>query len=83
MMFLSLMTISSEAVLIGKRTPQFLKQIILKGISTMALTANLTGAFGTIHNMEQWQVNSLRCLEIYFAKAAPYQSSLLFDNLAA
>lgn len=82
MMFLSLMTISSDPVLIDKRTPQFLKQIIQNGIPTMALTANLTGAFGTIPNMEQWRVNSLRCLGIDFAKAAPYQSSLLFDDLA-
>lgn len=81
MMFLSLMTISSDPVLIDERTPQFIKQL-QNSIPTMALTANLTGAFGAISNMEQWRVNSLRCLGIDFTKAAPYQSSLLFDDLA-
>lgn len=83
MMFLSLMTISSDPVLIDNSTPQFLKQIIQKGIPTMALTANLTGSFGTIRNMEQWRVNSLRCLGIDFSESAPYKAPLMFDNLAS
>jgi len=49
MMFLSLMTISSDPVLVDESTPQFLKQIIKKGIPAMALTANLTGSFGMFH----------------------------------
>lgn len=80
MMFLSLMTISSDPVLIDNSTPQFLKQIIQKGIPVMALTANLTGSFGTIRNMEQWRVNSLRCLGIDFSESAPYKALL---NLAS
>jgi Protein of unknown function (DUF2608) len=83
MMFLSLMTISSDPVLIEEMTPQFLKQIMDKGIPAMALTANLTGSFGTIKNMEQWRVNSLRCLGIDFTQSAPYQKPLVFDDLAA
>lgn len=83
MMFLSLMTISSDPVLIDDSTPQFLKQMIQRGIPVMALTANLTGSFGTIKNMEQWRVNSLRCLGIDFAKSAPYQEPLVFDDLAS
>lgn len=83
MMFLSLMTISSDPVLIDDRTPQFLQQIIQKGIPAMALTANLTGAFGSIQNMEQWRINSLRCLGIDFSKSAPYQTPLTFDDLAS
>lgn len=83
MMFLSLMTISSDPVLIDNSTPQFLKQIIQKGIPTMALTANLTGSFGTIRNMEQWRVNSLRCLGIDFSESTPYKAPLMFDNLAS
>ncbi len=83
MIFLSLATISSEPMLIDDSTPQFLKKIMQKGIPTMALTANLTGTFGTIQNMEQWRVNGLRSLGIDFAKSAPYQGPLVFDNLAS
>lgn len=83
MMFLSLMTISSDPVLIDDSTPQLLKQIIQKGIPAMALTANLTGSFGTIKNMEQWRVDSLRCLGIDFSESAPYKTELMFDNLAS
>ena len=83
MMFLSLMTISSDPVLVDDFTPQFLKQIMQRGIPAMALTANLTGSFGTIKNMEQWRVNSLRCLGIDFSQSAPYKEPLMFDNLAS
>lgn len=83
MMLLSLMTISSDPVLIDDSTPQFLKQIMQRGIPAMALTANLTGSFGTIKNMEQWRVNSLRCLGIDFAESAPYKMPLVFDDLAS
>lgn len=81
MMFLSLMTVGSEPVLVDDRAPQYLQKIIQKGIPAMALTANLTGSFGVIKNMEQWRVNTLRSLGIDFSKAAPYQSSLVFDDL--
>lgn len=83
MMFLSLMTISSDPVLIDDSTPQFLKQIIQRGIPVMALTANLTGSFGRIKNMEQWRVESLRRLGIDFSESAPYKAPLMFDNLAS
>lgn len=82
-MFLSLMTISSDPVLIDDSSPQFIKQIILKGIPAMALTANLTGSFGTIRNMEQWRVNSLRCLGVDFSESAPYKAPLVFNELAS
>ncbi len=83
MLFLSLMTIYSDPVLIDYRTPQFLQKIIQKGVPTMALTANLTGSVGAIKNMEQWRVDNLRHLGIDFAKTAPYQAPLVFDNLAS
>ena len=83
MMFLSLMTISSDPVLIDDRTPQFLDQIIRRGVPAMALTANLTGKFGTIPNMEQWRVDGLRQLGIDFTKTAPCQKVLVFDDLAS
>ena len=83
MMFLSLMTISSDPVLIDDSTPQVLKQIIQRGIPAMALTANLTGSFGTIKNIEQWRVNSLRCLGIDFANSAPYKQPVVFAELAS
>lgn len=82
MIFLSLMTISSDPVLIDERTPQFIDQIIRRGVPAMALTANLTGRFGTIPKMEQWRVNGLRQLGIDFSKTAPCQTALVFDNLA-
>ncbi len=81
MLFLSLMTLSSDPVLIDEQTPQFLQQIFQKGISAMALTANLTGSVGAVQCMEEWRVNSLRRLGIDFAKSAPHQSPLLFDDL--
>ncbi len=81
MMFLSLMTLSSDPILIDERTPQFLQQIIQRGIPAMALTANLTGQFATVPKMEQWRVDGLRQLGIDFSKTAPSQTPLVFDNL--
>lgn len=83
MIFLSLMTISSAPVLIDARTPRFLNQLTQRGIPTMALTANLTGPFATIENMETWRITVLSELGIDFSKAAPYSKRLLFDDLAA
>jgi hypothetical protein len=82
MIFLSLMTISSEAVLIDECTPRLLQRITERGIPAIALTANLTGSFGKIKNMEEWRINTLRRLGIDFSKSAPYQKSLIFDNLS-
>ncbi|WP_075883557.1 DUF2608 domain-containing protein [Candidatus Protochlamydia sp. W-9] len=83
MMFLSLMTISSNPVLIDDRIPQFLQEIIQKGVPAMAMTANLTGRFGPIQNMEKWRVESLQRLGIDFSKAAPYSTPIIFDDLAS
>jgi len=33
--------------------------------------------------MEQWRVDSLRCLGIDFSESAPYKAPLMFDNLAS
>lgn len=83
MVFLSLMTINSDPMLIEDKIPQFLDQIFQRGIPAIALTANLTGRLGTIQKMEEWRVESLRRLGIDFSKAAPYQTPLVFDNLAS
>lgn len=83
MMFLSLMTIGSEPVLIDEFTLQLLQRIMQRGIPAMALTANLTGSFGPIKNMEEWRVNTLRLLGIDFTKSAPYQKSIVFDDLSS
>lgn len=83
MMFLSLMTISSEPVLIDESTPQFLNSLSQRGVPTIALTANLTGAFGPIKNMETWRIQNLKLLGIDFTKSAPYQQSLIFNDLAS
>lgn len=81
MIFLSLMTINSEAVLIDECTPQILQGIAQKGIPSIALTANLTGSLGPVKNMEEWRINTLRLLGIDFTKSAPYQKSLVFESL--
>ena len=83
MIFLSLMTISADPVLIDARAPRFLCEIIQKGIPTMALTANLTGEFKTIKNMEKWRIDSLRQLGIDFSQGAPSQTMRVFKDLAA
>jgi len=83
MIFLSLMTISSSPVLIDERTPQFLEQIIQRGIPAIALTANLTGKLGTVQKVEQWRVDSLRQLGIDFSRTTPCKSSFVFDNLTS
>lgn len=82
MMFLSLMTISSEPVLVDEFTPQFLNNLSQRGVPTIALTANLTGSFGPIKNMEKWRIESLKRLGIDFTKSAPYQQPLIFDDLS-
>lgn len=83
MEFLSLMTISSEPMLIDARTPLFLQQITQRGIPAIALTANLTGQLCSVPKMEQWRVDSLKRIGFDFSRTAPYQSPLLFDNLAS
>lgn len=83
MMFLSAATTSSYPILIDECIPQLLQGLMQRGIPTMALTANLTGAFGSVKNMEEWRVNTLRLLGIDFTKSAPYHDPLIFDNLAS
>ncbi|WP_068469937.1 DUF2608 domain-containing protein [Candidatus Protochlamydia phocaeensis] len=83
MIFLSLMTIHSKPVLLDDRIPQFLQGIIDKGVPTMAMTANLTGRFGPIQNMEKWRIESLQQLGIDFSKSAPYSASIIFDDLTS
>lgn len=83
MVFLSLMTISSDPVLIDEKTPQYLNQIIHRGIPAIALTANLTGKFGMIQKMEQWRVEGLQKLGIDFSRKAPCNTTLIFNELAA
>ena len=81
MLFLSLMTTSFDPVLIDSHTPQRLQQIIHRKIPVMALTANLTGSFGTIPKMQQWRVKELRQLGIDFSQSAPWHAPLEFDEL--
>lgn len=81
MIFLSLMSLSSDPILIDERAPEYIQQIIEKGVPVIALTANLTGRLGAISSLEEWRVASLRKLGIDFSKGAPSQSSLIFDHL--
>lgn len=82
MLFFSLMTLSSDSVLIHDKTPEWLAQIIQNGIPTMALTANLTRQVGNIQKMEEWRVNDLQRHGIDFSKTAPCKVPLIFDHLA-
>ncbi len=68
MIFLSLMTTSCDSVLLDSRLPDLLSQLNQNLIPAMALTANLTGKFGPIENMETWRVAGLRQLGIDFSK---------------
>jgi hypothetical protein len=79
--FLSLMTLKSEPLLLDAQIPQLLDQLNQRGIPSMALTANLTGEFAYIKNMEKWRVNSLRQVGIDFSQTAPYQQSFIFSHL--
>lgn len=80
-MFFSLMTTTSDSVLVDPTTPQIINEIMKKGASTMAFTANLTGELGTIKNMQEWRVDCLKKLGVDFSKSAPYNTSLIFDDL--
>jgi len=82
MIFLSLMTLGSDPILIDQCTPKLLQEIAQKGIPAMALTANLTGEFSTIKNMQEWRVKGLRRMGIDFSVGAPYQSEIIFNELA-
>ncbi len=82
MVFLCLMTTSSETILIDAKMPQFLKQLQSKNIPTMALTSNLTGEFFGIKNLQQWRLECLQKLGIDFSVCAPSASSFVFNELA-
>lgn len=81
MVLLSLMTLSSDPQLVDDQTPELLEQLMQRGVPTMALTANLTGAVGGIKSMEAWRIEGLKKLGIDFSKAAPYPTSCVFDQL--
>jgi hypothetical protein len=81
MMFLSLMTTSSDPLLIDECTLILLDQLAQKHVPAMALTANLTGSFGQIPNMEKWRIESLSKVGIAFAKTAPFKGNILFNEL--
>ncbi|CUI17407.1 putative secreted protein [Candidatus Protochlamydia naegleriophila] len=83
MQFLSLMMISSTPVLLDEHTPVYLEQLIRRGITVMGLTANLTGEFGPIKNMEEWRIGVLNRFGIDFSKSAPYKSKISFNHLAS
>ncbi len=83
MIFLSLMTVTSDPVLIDERIPQFLQQLAQNKIPAMAITANLTGQLGEVPNMEKWRIEGLQKLGIDFTKTQPSLASLVFDDLAA
>ncbi len=83
MLFLSLMTTKYGAVLLDDRLPEFLAHMTQRGIPAMALTASLTGGFGSIQKMENWRVECLRQLGIDFSRSMIHQTPIVFDELAS
>lgn len=83
MIFLSLMTLSSKTILIDNQMPKFFQQLSERSIPTIALTANLTGQFCEIDNMEEWRAETLRSLGIDFTKTSPCKTAFVFTELAS
>lgn len=81
MIFLSLMTISSDPMLVDLRILEFLQKLSQNGVMAMALTANLTGEFGNVKNMEQTRIDNLKKLGIDFSESIPYQVPFAFEDL--
>lgn len=83
MVFLALMTISSDPILIEYQIVDLLDFLQAKCIPCMALTANLTGSLVEVSCMEMKRIESLKKLGIDFSKTAPSQSDIIFKNLAS
>lgn len=81
MLFLSLMTISSNPVLIDACILELFHIMAQRNIPAIALTANLTGPVGPVKNMEEWRISTLKQLGIDFSLLTPYQKPLAFDDL--
>jgi hypothetical protein len=79
--FFCLTTNISQPILVEECTPQLLRKLQNKGIPVMALTANITGSLGVVPDMQHWRYTSLCALGIDFARCAPFQESIVFDNL--
>lgn len=83
MEFLALMTTTSKTILIDNKVPAFFHSLAMRKIPAMALTANLTGEFSGIKNMEQHRKNTLQALGIDFSKTSPCKTPFIFTELAA
>ncbi len=79
--FLGLMTVSSDSILVDPAMPTFIKTLQDKKVSTMALTANLTGKFLHIPSMEKWRIECLKQLGINFSENAPFSKEIVFHDL--
>lgn len=79
--FLVLTTISSETVLIDSKMPHLIEELTDKKVPTMALTANFTGRFADIENMEEWKIKRLVQWGIDFSKGAPHDGKIVFEDL--
>jgi hypothetical protein len=83
MVFLALITISSDPILIEDQIVDLLGFLQAKCIPCIALTANLTGSLAEVSCMEMKRIESLKKLGIDFSKTAPSQSDIIFKNLAS
>lgn len=80
---LNLMLIQSESMLLDENAPRLLIDLQEKGLKTMALTASLTGPFGSISSMEEWRLAKLQALGIGFGAASLWKDEIVFSDLEA
>ncbi len=83
MVFLALMTVSSKTILIDDKMPSLFHTLIVKKVPAIALTANLTGEFCGIKNMQMWRYNTLKELGIDFSKTSPAKTPIVFSELTS
>ncbi len=81
MIFLSLMTVSSKTILIENEMPAFFQTLSKWKVPAIALTANLTGQFCEIENMEKWRAETLRSLGIDFSSLSPCKMAFVCTEL--
>ena len=70
MLFCS-MLLEKGTSLLDEKIPDLLKKLQKKGVSTIALTAVLTGKVGPVKDMVEWRHNQFNQLGINFLKNAP------------
>ncbi|QVL58178.1 MAG: DUF2608 domain-containing protein [Simkaniaceae bacterium] len=76
----NLMVVGSEAILIDEETPKVFQEITKRGIKVIALTASYTGSLGSIENMGEWRIKTLRGLGYDFTDSFPFVKKKTFTQ---